>query len=77
MQYKNGNQPQKLEVLVPQNQRDQLFIQGHNMKSQTRYIKQFYSEEIGLTIIDTPGAEDTQGPELDIANSIMIKEVIS
>ena len=41
---------------------------GHDEKSQTKFINVIDNGKI--TIVDTPGLCDTNGPESDIANSI-------
>ncbi len=53
-------------------------------KSETRYIKAIpvsfesigYDREGGIVICDTPGFEDTQGAEVDIANAIGVLEAV-
>ncbi|MBX9585798.1 MAG: hypothetical protein K2X50_00940 [Gammaproteobacteria bacterium] len=53
-------------------------------KSETRYIKAIpvsfesigYERDGGIVICDTPGFEDTQGAEVDIANAIGVVEAV-
>ena len=45
---------------------------GHNLDSQTRFIKSIECENKKIIIIDTPGFEDTESVEINIANSLRI-----
>lgn len=45
---------------------------GHGKNSETRYLKCYKDKKLDVFIIDPPGHLDTNGPELDIANALMI-----
>ena len=47
---------------------------GHDAKSETKYLRGFIdaSSSPNLVLYDTPGFEDTEGGEVDIANSVAI-----
>ncbi|KAL7561429.1 hypothetical protein ACA910_009286 [Epithemia clementina (nom. ined.)] len=53
---------------------------GHAKKSMTKFIRCFVPPNDGtkpdIVYMDSPGFEDTDGPEIDIATSVMINHVV-
>ncbi|CAE8651577.1 unnamed protein product [Polarella glacialis] len=71
--YKQGSSLKRWVYEAAQSLDD--FRIGHDLQSETKHIIPFEREDSGVVYLDSPGYEDTAGPEVDFATSISYQKV--